>query len=129
VANVLTVYDYAWQNNLPVESCNFLENPAFMRPTVLSQPVRQSIADAMQAWYQQRPKTQSQIINTRDPSQTRAQLTQDLASYCDYLRTAPDESHRLPDLARHLARLDRNRGNSVLEYLPQYADLLRTAGY
>ena len=129
VANVLTVYDYAWQNNLPVESCNFLENPAFMRPTVLPQQVRQQIADDMQAWHEQRPKTRSQVINTRDPGQSRAQLTQDLASYCDYLRTAPDESHRLPDLARYLARLDRNRGNSVFDYLPQYADILRTAGY
>lgn len=129
VANLITVYDYAWKKNIPVESCNFLENPAFMRPTVLPMPVREQIACNIESWCQQRPNTQHQVINTRDPGQARVQLTQDLASYCDYLRTAPDESHRLPELAQYLARLDRNRGNSVLDYLPQYADILRTAGY
>ena len=129
VANLISVYDYAWQNQIPVESCNFLENPAFLRPTVLPRDIRQQIAHSLDQWCQQRAVSDQQVINTRDPNQVKNQLVQDLASYADYLVTAADESHRLSDLAKYLQAIDRNRGVSVLNYLPQYHEIFTAAGY
>lgn len=125
-----TVYDYAWQHGLAVESCNFLDNPAQFRISVLPAPQRQAAVDRLQAWIDQHPvATDEQIINTRDPNQARAQIRQDAESYLHYLASAPDESDRLPDLMAFLKKLESHRGNSILDYLPQYEDLFRSAGY
>ena len=69
------------------------------------------------------------MTNIRNPSVVQAQITQDLQSYINYLETAPDESDRLPDLVQYLKLLESSRGNSILTYLPEYEELLRTAGY
>ena len=36
-----TVYDYAWQNMIAVESCNFLYRPEYLRIGVLPEAQRQ----------------------------------------------------------------------------------------
>ena len=70
-----------------------------------------------------------QTINTRDPTQLHVQNVQDAASYVDYLRTAPDETHRLPDLVQYLKLLESSRSNCVLDYAPEYEHIFRSAGY
>jgi hypothetical protein len=70
-----------------------------------------------------------QIVNIRDPNQAQQQIVQDLESYVNYLDNEPDESYRLTDLVQYLKKLESNRHNSVLDYLPQYEDLFRSAGY
>jgi hypothetical protein len=125
-----TVYDYAWQNNISVESCNFIDNPKFFRISVLPQEYRALAIDKLEKWTQDHPTdSSSQIINTRDPNRARDQIVQDAHSYLNYLKSAQDESSRLPDLVAYLKRLETNRGNSILNYLPQYENLFRSAGY
>ena len=57
------------------------------------------------------------------------QLSQDLTSYINYLEKEPDESHQIPALVDYLKLLESGRGNSILDYLPEYEELFRTAGY
>lgn len=126
-----TVYSYAYERNIGVESCNFIANPAFMRPSVLPDTVRQSIISRLKLWVQQH-RTQSTdqlIVNTRDPNNAKQHIVQDAESYINYLQNEPDESHRAPALVEYLKKLESNRGNSVLDYLPQYEEFFRTAGY
>ena len=130
VHELTTVYDYAWKNNIAVESCNFIDQPEVFRISVLPQPQREIAIETLRSWI----KTHSvvdcdQIINTRDPNLTRQQIVQDARSYLNYLESALDESHRLTDLVDYLKRLEASRGNSILTYLPQYEDLFRSAGY
>ena len=129
VGHLLKVYDYAWDHNLNVESCNFLEKPEFQRASVLPMSYRQPIIDAMQAWVDQRKVSNDTVINTRDPNVVHQQLVQDLQSYVNYLRNEPDESHRLPDLVSFVKKIEASRGNCVLDYLPEYEELFRAAGY
>lgn len=130
VHELSTVYDYAWQHNISVESCNFLDNPEFFRISVLPQKQREQAGQNLRAWLHAHPvEHSSQIINTRDPTLARQQIAQDAESYLDYLESAPDESHRLPDLVAFIKRLESSRGNCILNYLPQYEDLFRSAGY
>lgn len=125
-----TVYDYAWQNNIAVESCNFIDNPKFMRISVLPQAHRLVAIQTLKAWVQDHQTTSDQqIINTRDPHIAQTQIVQDAQSYLNYLTSVEDESHRLPDLIKFLKTLESNRGNSILTYLPQYEELFRSAGY
>lgn len=130
VHELTTVYDYAWQNLLTVESCNFIDRPEFFRINVLPEPQRKLVIQQLQAWIQaHQVDDTNQIINTRDPNLAKQQIVQDIESYLDYLESADDESYRLPDLVKYLKRLESNRKNSILTYLPQYENLFRSAGY
>jgi sulfatase maturation enzyme AslB (radical SAM superfamily) len=130
VHDLTTVYDYAWQNNTTVESCNFIDQPEFLRIGVLPDVVRGQIAQELKIWIDNYAVNDTaQIVNTRDSNLARVQIVQDAASYLNYLETAPDESDKLPDLVAYLKRLESSRGNSVLTYLPQYEDLFRSNGY
>jgi len=130
VHELTTVYDYAWQNNISVESCNFIDNPEFFRIGVLPQEHRVVTIKTLEQWIRDhQTATTQKIINTRNPVMALAQIVQDAESYLNYLKSAEDESYRLPDLVAYLKRLESNRGNSILTYLPQYEDLFRSAGY
>jgi hypothetical protein len=131
IHDLLTVYDYAWQHNLSIESCNFLIDPEIMRISVLPVETRQSIAEKFKAWLETHEVSDNrgEIINTRDPNISRTQIVQDVNSYINFLQNEQDDSFRLPDLVQYLKLLDKNRKNSVLDYLPQYENLFRNSGY
>lgn len=130
ISDLHTVYEYAWQHQIGIESCNFLWEPEHMRISVLPLHTRLDIAQRLEDQIKTHTKsTQAQLINVRDPGRVHEYISQDLASYVDYLRTAPDESYRLPDLVKYLKLLESNRHNSVLDYLPQHEQLFRSAGY
>jgi hypothetical protein len=130
ISNLLSVYDMAWQHSISVESCDFLQDPNYMRPGVLPKIIRDSIVSAMKTWITQHPVDLSDhVINTRDPNIAQAQIVQDLKSYVNYLENSQDETYRLPDLIVYLKKLEGNRNNSILTYLPEYEELFRSAGY
>lgn len=129
IDSLLTVYDWAWDRGLCVESCNFLHNPAFMRPSVLPSSMRQRVIDDMQNWLDKHSVAGDTVVNIRNPNTSQLQNYQDLKSYVDYLANQPDESFRLPDLIKFVKRLESSRGNSILTYLPHYEELFRSAGY
>jgi hypothetical protein len=129
IDSLLSVYQYAWDHGIAIESCNFLDKPEVMRPSVMPMAHRLSIVNRMTAWIADRDLNVQTIVNTRDPNVAKQQIVQDLQSYVQYLKHQPDESFRLPELMTYLKRIESGRGNSVLTYLPQYEELFRTAGY
>ena len=125
-----TVYDYAWQHKIAVESCNFIDRPEFMRIGVLPWEYRTWARQNLSNWIDQHQTANTDtIINTRDPNNAHAQILQDARSYLNYLDQAPNESHRLVNLVDYLKRLESSRGNSIVNYLPEYETLFRSAGY
>jgi hypothetical protein len=125
-----TVYDYAWQNMIAVESCNFIDRPEVMRTSVLPKRQRDQAVHVLKTWIDQHPVSDlAQIVNIRDPNIAREQIIQDATSYLNYLESAADDSARLPDLISYITKLEGNRGNSILTYIPQYENLFRSAGY
>lgn len=130
VGELPSVYDYAWENNISVESCNFLYKPEFLRINVLPKEHRQKIQEKLQYWISQHLIQQkATIVNTRDPGFVQMQICQDAESYISYLINYEDESNRLPELVKYLKILENNRKNSILDYLPEYEQLFRSAGY
>ena len=130
VHELATVYDYAWNNDVSVESCDFLDNPAFLRIGVLPQAQRKQALENLQSWIACHPTpVMDQIVNTRHRSLAKPQIIQDASSYLNYIESAKDETSRLPDLVLYLKKLEHNRNNSILTYIPQYEHLFRSAGY
>ena len=127
IHRVWSVYEYAINANLNVESCNFLHNPSFMRPTVLPIDIRLQIADELESNIQTAITTidTDQIINIRNPEFAAQAAAQDALSYVKYLRCAKAEPELLPNLISYLNKLEHSRGNSILDYLPEYENILR----
>ena len=128
-ARVLSLYQLAVRHNIGIESCNFLHEPAFMRTSVLPMPQRLAVADQLQIWIDDQTTTKTTVINIRDLHHAQASAVQDAQSYVQYLRNAPDESQQLPALVEYLKKLEKSRSNSVLDYLPEYEQIFRAAGY
>lgn len=126
-----TVYEYAINNGVSVESCNFLYDPEFMKPSVLPQSQRQLVIQKLQSWISSYINLagNTKTINIRHSDFAKQQVVEDAMSYVNYLQTQEDQSHLLPDLVSYLKRLEKNRGNRIIDYLPEYEQLFRTAGY
>jgi sulfatase maturation enzyme AslB (radical SAM superfamily) len=125
-----TVYDYAWQHHLSVESCNFLENPSWLRISVLPKEQRQYARHRLVNWIEHHNvKPIDQIVNTRHPLYCHAQIVQDAQSYINYLDQADYTTDELPALIDYLHRLELSRGNKILDYIPEYEKFFRSAGY
>lgn len=125
-----TVYEYAWQNNIFIESCNFIHEPSFLRPSVLPRKLRLQAKQKLISWSNSKnldPVTS--IVNTRDTNKTKQVLIQDAQSYINYLDSVRDETHLLDKLVDYINKLELSRNNCVLDYLPDYADTLRSHGY
>lgn len=129
VSSLLTVYDQAWNNNIAIESCNFLNRPHFMKPSVLPIHYRNAIVDSMQQWIDRHKTQHETVVNIRDPNVAHQQIVQDLESYVRYLKNEPDTSDNAPELIAFLKRLESSRSNSILTYLPEYEEFFRSAGY
>lgn len=126
---LLDIYKFALANQVGVESCNFLEEPHMLRMSVLPVEIRQQISDQLKQWIQHQDVNPSQVINHRSPDQVPQSVLQDLTSYVNYLNDSPSEAHLLPAMVEYLKKLDQSRGNCVLDYLPEYEELFRSAGY
>jgi hypothetical protein len=125
-----TLYEYAWQNKIAVESCNFIDRPEFMRISVLPWEYRAWARQNLSNWIDQHQTANTDtVVNTRDPNRAHDQILQDACSYLNYLDQAPNESHRLANLVDYLKRLESSRSNSIITYLPDYETLFRSAGY
>jgi hypothetical protein len=130
IHDLASVYDYAWNHNIAVESCNFLYEPKFMRIGVLPREQREWARERLARWVDSHQTAVDEtVINTRDPNRAHDQIYQDALSYIDHLETAEDESFRLPELATYLKKLESRRGNSIINTIPEYEQILRSAGY
>jgi sulfatase maturation enzyme AslB (radical SAM superfamily) len=126
---LLDVYKFASTNQVGIESCNFLDEPQMLRMSVLPLNIRKQISTQIKNWLQHQEFDTATVINTRDPNQVIQSILQDAAGYVNYLENSPDETHLLPAMMQYLKKLDRSRGNCVLDYLPEYEELFRSAGY
>lgn len=125
-----TLYDYAWEHNICVESCNFLYDPSFMRIDVLPREYKEKAKIKLQKWVNNHSREiQLQVINIRNPTLIKDQIIQDAQSYIDYLDKSHDESYRLTELIDYIRRLESSRKNKILDYIPEYEELFRSAGY
>jgi sulfatase maturation enzyme AslB (radical SAM superfamily) len=126
---LLDIYKFASASQIGIESCNFLDEPQILRMSVLPLNIRAHISSELKHWIQQQKLDEVTVINNKDPSHVQQSVLQDAVSYVNYLDQCPDETHRLPAMMQYLKKLDQSRGNCVLDYLPKYEELFRSAGY
>lgn len=129
INRIVPLYQFALDNKVGIESCNFFERPEFLKISVLPEKFRKIAIENLESWIDKNNTTAIQLINVRDLTKTDIAVVQDAISYLNYLKSADDESRRLPELIDYLKLLESNRNNSVIDYLPEYEELFRSAGY
>ena len=114
---------------MAVESCNFLEEPSYFRLDILDDDIRTEAKARLEKWISSKDQdSEANVVNTRNPEFAKQQILQDAWSYVHYLNNQPF-SNEASALVDFLKLLESNRGNSILDYLPEYEEFLRTAGY
>ena len=93
--------------------------------------MRQEFADKLQTSIDSKNLPLGErTLNFRDPNIVHKGILEDAQSYVNYIRNAPEETHRLPDTVSYIKKLETLRGNTILDYVsPEYRKLLRSAGY
>jgi len=131
IKHLKELYKYAFEKNIGIESCNFLNNPSFMKISLLPIEIRKKISEELLDWIQSHKEyyNQEKIINTRSKRTLKEYILQDAISYVNYLNNAPDETHLWPKLVEYIKKLESSRGNNILNYVPEYEKFLRSAGY
>lgn len=132
INRLLSVYEFAWQHQIPVESCNFLQNPKFMKINLLPQEYRRPIIKQIQDWIETHKSTSESdltLANTRNSEFFGLTLCRDLSAYCGYLENEPEQQDQWPRLIDFVKRLEAVRGNRIIDYLPEYEELFRIHGY
>ena len=76
---------------------------------------------------QNTPMESTTYVNPADGSPVSVDPAESITK--EYLKNAPDNSHRLTDLVQYLLKLESGRQNKIIDYIPNYEELLRSAGY
>lgn len=131
VNSLSTIFEYAFNNNIAVESCNFLHEPTYMRMTLLPLHLREEAIDNLTNWINthQTHISETVSINIRNPNIAKQEILNDAMSYLNYLNNAPYEPELVPALISFLAKIETSRNISILDYKPEYEEFLRTSGY
>jgi hypothetical protein len=133
VHKLIPIYEYALANSMSVESCNFLEFPEYMRPTVLPDSVRATIVEDLTNWrdstFSEQVSRSASNPNARAPSVVESSLYHDVTSYINYLNSAPSDTYRFADLISFITKIEAVRKNSILDYVPVYTELFIRHGY
>ena len=130
ISQLHTVYEYAYDKEIAVESCNFLNDPSYLAINTLPRDLRKSIIRQLEEWIdlKQLPIIQSKIVNTRHALFAKQQIIEDAQSYINYLKNEPVVNEG-PQMIDYLKKLESSRNNKIIEYLPEYEDYFRSIGY
>ncbi|MEL0016135.1 MAG: twitch domain-containing radical SAM protein [Rhodospirillales bacterium] len=130
VGTMSSLYRYALDNRIGVESCDFLSEPKYFKSSVLPMEHRNEAADRLRALVNEYEGIkETGTFNTRHKDNIRGAVLDDAKSWIKYLSEAPDESYRLGDVVDYLKKMESLRNNKITNYLPNYEKILRPVGY
>lgn len=125
------VYRYALQNNIGVESCNFIYKPSFLKIDLMPDELKQITLKKLRGILNENHYTENKIpvVNVRRKEVVRQSLIEDVQSVIKYIENAETDTSQYQNLVSFIKTIEKNRGNSVIEYAPEYENFLRNIGY
>lgn len=123
------LYEFAYENKIGIESCNFLYEPDFLSLSALPIDLRKPVIKDLEKFLIDKADPVDSVINVRNPSFTSVTVLQDAKSLISYLKTEKYVNSNHGELTKYLKKIESNRKNSILNYLPSYEEFLRSIGY
>jgi len=129
-----TIFKYMIENNVIAESCNILQDPRSLRVELLPDDLRQTVLEKINKVINQYNLVDpyQPIVNRRRDDLIQPVISQIVFEYRNFL-----ESYQTPatatadreELVKFIRAFEKLRGNSILDYLPEYEKFLRIHGY
>ena len=126
------IIQYMCDNNITGESCDILYNPACLRMELIPEDLRLIAISKLEKVIELNSLSRSAVVDTRNSGLIRQVIASVAFSYIDFLTnmTLPSDSEKCRrDLVTFLNGFESLRGNSILEYAPEYEPFLMTYGY
>jgi hypothetical protein len=102
-----------------------------MRMNVLPPNLRKLAIDNLEKWISSKEPTHStsREVNTRNQYKSKQTIMEDASSYLTYLKDEEYQPELATELVEFIKKIEKNRNNSILDYMPHYEKFLRTHGY
>ena len=123
---------YMCDHNITGESCDILVYPACLRIELMPPELKVIIIDKLKQVVKKNSLTRTRVVNTRNPDSVRDVIASVTFSYIDFLENMayPNDGDKCRhDLVNFLNGFESIRGNSILDYAPEYKDFLKGYGY
>lgn len=138
--NVFTIYhidllfDFMIENNIIAESCNLLTDPSCLRIELLPDNLRANVLEKIERVINQygTENTNQNIVNRRRNDLITPVISNVICEYKKFLETytAPaDVEEERYKLVKFIKAFESLRNNTILDYLPEYEEFLRSYGY
>jgi hypothetical protein len=119
-------------NDIAAESCNILYRPAHLRIELMPDNIRQSTISKLKAIVNTHQLTKKEQINARQMTGIKQSISNVVLDYLNFLenyQVPADAALHRQNLVKFLKAFERSRGNSIIDYAPEYTQFLRDHGY
>lgn len=138
--NIFTIYhldqmfEYMIDRQVTLESCNILFEPATLRMELLPDNLRQDVITKLNRVVErhQLKRPDNKIINRRIEDNTNEIINDLIFEYIDFLEnydTPEDVDQHRSNLVESIKAIETLHKNTILDYLPEYEEFLRSYGY
>jgi|688.fasta_scaffold106875_4 hypothetical protein len=129
-----TVFEFMIENSIIAESCNVLQDPKCLRIELLSKNLLNTALDKINRIIEKYNliKPRQSLINRRNDNIKNLVIADIIFEYKNLLENiqAPDDiEQQRYDLVKFIKAFESLRNNSILDYLPEYEEFLRSYGY
>ena len=134
VYHIDKMFEFMIKNKITAESCNILFDPSCLRMELLPGNIRQEIIDSIDKVIDDNKliKSRDVIINRRREDLIDPVISDIIYEYRDFLlnyQTPNNVEQERYNLVKFIKAFETIRNNSILTYLPEYEEFLRTYGY
>jgi MoaA/NifB/PqqE/SkfB family radical SAM enzyme len=136
--NVFTIsqldqlFEYMIENNVIAESCNVLYKPECLQIELMPEIVRDSVVTKLNKLIEKYQLQKTNHINIRRSDIISDVIANNIFEYRDLVKnyTPPANANELRyQLVGFIKSFEHIRNNTILDYLPEYEEFLRTYGY
>lgn len=134
VYHIDTIFEFMLENSIIAESCNLLTTPECLRIELLPKNILDVIVDKIEKIIEKYNvvDTDDCLINRRNESIHDQVINKIIVEYKNTiknLRTLHNVEEERHNLVKFIKAFETTRNNSILDYLPEYEEFLRSYGY
>jgi MoaA/NifB/PqqE/SkfB family radical SAM enzyme len=129
ISGIDQVFEFAFEKNISVESCHFLYRPECLQIQGLPQYLRSPIIEKLENFIRKNKQDEELILNVRNKLFARQAVIQDAESLLSFLREEPYVTTNHKNLVAYIEKLEKHRGNRILDYIPHYEKFFTSIGY
>ena len=123
---------FMWENDLPAESCNILQDPKHLRIELMPDNIRRETIDRLKILARDLDLEKKNILNTRHRDNIKDSIADLCLEYLNFMETyeiPKDAAEQRRNLVRFLKAFESLRKNRITDHAPRYQEFLAAHGY